>query len=237
MSRRTLSNIGAIRARAHRAGGGIITDADFASVVLLLDMDGADDATELSDLSDSAHAITFENGARLDTEVAGPFAASSLRLQGLVNHRLSIPFSTDWDFGTGDYTVEAHVRMDDGRTQVAIGTWDGAGIWWLGLNSGTGLVLTPGGASAWSRSVDTWYHIAACRSGTNLRLFVDGVQLGSTITDSTDLAGVDQLLYVGTLNASGAQDWDGYIGPIRVTKGVARYTANFTAPTQMYPTS
>jgi hypothetical protein len=85
---------------------------------------------------------------------------------------------------------------------------------------------------------NTWYHFAACRSGSTLKLFVDGVEeySGTDTTDYTSSA---------SFNAGDRQDLDpfgqypldGYIDDLRITKGVARYTANFTPPTAAFPDS
>jgi hypothetical protein len=91
-------------------------------------------------------------------------------------------------------------------------------------------------SEVWNPTESTMYHIAACRSGTDLRLFVDGVQLGSTVTDSTDFTGSTQGCIVGGLTTT-VQTVNANIGAVRITKGVARYTENFTPPTEFYPTS
>jgi hypothetical protein len=76
-----------------------------------------------------------------------------------------------------------------------------------------------------------WYHVALTRSGTTVTLYVDGVSQG-TYTYSASIT--QQALYVGT--GSGLGSFNGYIDDLRITKGFARYTANFTAPTAPFPT-
>jgi hypothetical protein len=69
-------------------------------------------------------------------------------------------------------------------------------------------------------------------------MFWDGDQQGATVTDSTDFSGSSKKLFLGALRDDPlAQVWDGFIGAVRITKGVARYTANFTELTEFYPTS
>jgi hypothetical protein len=70
-----------------------------------------------------------------------------------------------------------------------------------------------------------WYHVALTRSGTTVTLYVDGVSQG-TYTYSASIT--QQALYVGT--GSGLNSFNGYIDDLRITKGFARYTANFTPP-------
>jgi len=84
-----------------------------------------------------------------------------------------------------------------------------------------------------SVTTNTWYHIAACRDGANLRLFVDGTQVGTTYNMATDIIhGGTYPVQVGRV--AGTHDLNGFIDDLRITKGYARYTANFTAPTQAF---
>ena len=83
-----------------------------------------------------------------------------------------------------------------------------------------------------STDLNTWRHVAVTRSGTSLRLFINGVQRGSTLTSSANLS--DNQLKIGYYYS----ETFGFVGKVdefRVTKGVARYTANFTPPTVPFP--
>jgi len=84
--------------------------------------------------------------------------------------------------------------------------------------------------------ISTWYHIAVCRSSGSTRLFINGTQSGSTYTDATTYLASNALIgasYGG--GASIVNFLNGNIDDLRITKGVARYTANFTAPQQAFP--
>lgn len=88
-----------------------------------------------------------------------------------------------------------------------------------------------------SLSTSTWYHIAVCRSGTSTKMFLDGTQIGSTYTDSADyLTANVPLLGASGFHRDGTGAINGYIDDFRVTKGVARYTANFTPTTSTFQT-
>jgi hypothetical protein len=63
-------------------------------------------------------------------------------------------------------------------------------------------------------------------------MFLNGVQAGSTYSDSNNYA---QTALVFGCRTDGSFDFGGYIDEIRVTKGVARYTADFTAPSSPFP--
>ena len=88
---------------------------------------------------------------------------------------------------------------------------------------------------AWTPVINTWYHIAVSRSGTDLKAFINGTQIGSTITDSTNFSGAagTRPLRLGRWQYGGGTNGylNGYAQDVRITKGLARYTANFTPPT------
>ena len=79
---------------------------------------------------------------------------------------------------------------------------------------------------------NTWYHVAVVRSGTTIYFFVNGRQQttvgsgGGSYSFATPTSGY----YVGCNNAT-TEPFAGYIDDVRITRGVARYTANFTPPT------
>ena len=81
-------------------------------------------------------------------------------------------------------------------------------------------------------STDTWYHIALVRYGTSIKLYVNGV---SNISTSSSLGLVDNSvsLSIGSM-LTGEYSMNGYIDELRISKGVARWTSNFTPPTQPY---
>jgi hypothetical protein len=88
--------------------------------------------------------------------------------------------------------------------------------------------------SASSVTDGNWHHIACCRSGTDHRIFFDGTQQGATATDSTNYDKSDVGMVIGSAGGVGG-GYSGHLDDIRITKGVARYTSNFTAPTAAFP--
>ena len=78
-------------------------------------------------------------------------------------------------------------------------------------------------------SQNTWHHVAVTRQGTTWRIFKDGTQ-ENTWTSSSDLGSTRQM-FIGRLVNGTDYNFIGYISDARVTKGLARYTANFTPPT------
>ena len=97
------------------------------------------------------------------------------------------------------------------------------------------LVTSLGGnnyGTTWLPVVDTWYHVAITRASGTLRHFIDGTQVGSNIT-ATDNVSTSDTLYVGS-NQSPGDYWDGYLDELRISKGIARWTSNFTPPSTQY---
>ena len=78
-----------------------------------------------------------------------------------------------------------------------------------------------------------WHHIAVTRSGNVFRTFTDGT-LNNSSTAAVTLYDGTLPVYVGAQN-TGSNPFTGYIDDLRITKGYARYTASFTAPTAAFP--
>ena len=159
------------------------------------------------------------------------FGGSSIFFDG-TGDSLTARNNSLYGFGTGDFTVEAWVYIVS-ATQYAcvVGGPSGGQTWYLEYSSTRGFYFYDNGASALNgnSSVVTgaWKHLAVSRSGTTLRMFVDGV-LTATHTSSTNIPSV--VLAVGAYNDN-TYNVNGYIDDLRITRGYARYTANFTPPT------
>ena len=228
-------------------GGYVVTcvvsesDPHWSNVVLLAHCNGTDGSTTIVD-STGRHSLTAQGNAQLDT-AQSKYGTASLLLDGTGDY-VSTGDSADWDFGTGDFTIELWVRFNSiGSAQTFFSNYTGTsqGMGFQYRTDGTSRLnfFTSGDSPTFafntSLSTGQWYHIALSRNGTNLRAFVDGTQVGSTLTCSeniTDAASV--LFFIGSLNGS-VQFVNGWLDDLRITKGVGRYTANFTAPTAQFP--
>jgi len=149
---------------------------------------------------------------------------------------VSAASNTSLIFGTGDFTVECWINSGSqpGSYNTFIGG-DTTGSFLFSLSgsgTSTALYINPyGSAGIYNQSITfaqgTWFHIAATRSGTSLRVFVNGNQLGSTVTDSTNFSAATRIVGgAGTAN----QNFNGYISNVRIVKGTAVYTSNFIPP-------
>lgn len=231
-------------------------DPDFASVSLLLDFAGVDEATTAADASNNVHAITFNDNAQIDT-FRWKFGGSSVLLDGSGDFLSALDDAT-FELGAGEWTIELHVRFngDPGTADMAFVTkWEGVGgnSWFFGLRNnaivgfhtinGTSAVANL--SEAWNPVGDTWYHIAITRDNSatdTLRVFVDGIQLGSgntTVNGATFFNGTSDV-QIGAFHVVSGPPFDyfnGWIDNVRVTNGVARYTNNFAPPLAPYPIS
>jgi len=187
----------------------------------------------------SAKAITFNDNAQLSTTVK-KFGTASLALDG-TNDSISVPSSGDLGFGTNtDFTVEFFVNSyqsglssatlidfrDNGTDAEGISlAFRAAGE--VDMRVGTTTAIEGSGAGI---ATGTWYHVALARQGTNTRLFVDGTQIGTKASDTTDY-GASKGLVIGADFDGTSNSLVGYIDEVRVEYGVAKYTAGFTAPT------
>jgi len=204
------------------------TDPHFADVMLLMHMEGTNGSTVFTDVK--SHTVTPATGTTIST-THSQFGNSS----ALLNHAdAKLTVSSDaWGF-TGDFTAEAWIYpvvMDYYATifNSAGGTYPYfftitpyGGIRLYQSSSASDLVIqTASGEIA----TGSWHHFAVTRSGTTVRVFVNGVQVGINTNYIRTWGGT------GALNIGNDQYgsvFKGYIDEVRITKGVARYTSNFT---------
>ena len=213
-----------------QAGGA--GDSDFSDVSVLLHFDGSNNSTTFTDSSSNAFTVTGYGDAKLTT-TDPKFGSACLTLDGTGDY-LTTPSNSKFQLGTGDFTVECWAYINSGNTNRGLFTFGtvSTGLA-LSIVSNNWRVTTAGSDGTVMGAVTTgvWQHFAITRNGTNLRMFVDGTQLGSTLTNSTNL-GDNQLkigYYYNTTYTISAK-----IDEFRVTKGKARYTANFAAPTAAF---
>jgi len=219
----------------YTAGPPTSTDPDFASVSLLLHMDGSNGSTTFTDSSSNAFTVTPFGNAQIST-TDPKFGTGALTLDGSGDY-LTLAVNSAFQFGTGDFTVECWVFPNNASANAGlfqIGTNNTAGSLSVNTFNGQWRVtdVGTGGADMTSVTAGAWQHLAVTRSGTSVRMFINGVQAGSTLTWSTNFS-QNQLnigFYFSTSFAINAR-----IDEFRVTKGVARYTANFTPPTAPFP--
>ena len=85
-------------------------------------------------------------------------------------------------------------------------------------------------------STGQWYHVAYVRESGTLKIYFNGT-VDSTTQSYSSQFGKTGTLYFGDQHAGGGGAPQYYIDDLRITKGLARYTSNFTAPTTAHLTS
>jgi hypothetical protein len=235
------------------------SDPDFDSVSLLLHGDGNNGSTTFIDSSNNSHTVTANGDAEIST-TQSKFGGASMYFDGSGDY-LSIPDSDQFEIGSGDFTFEAWIYLtgysaayqgqyyvaeiickDSGSTGRGFTFYVlGTSTSWTNLrvglfSSNTNLLVT---SATTSFNLNTWYHVAGVRNGTSLRLYKNGVDVGGG-TNATTVQNTTTAVTVGSENpyfiATGnAYYFPGYIDDLRITKGVARYTSNFTPPTAPLP--
>jgi hypothetical protein len=219
------------------------SDADWASVVALLNFQGAHGSTTFIDAT--GKTWTAESAAKIENgggESYGVFDG--------IDDRISTPDSADFNFGAGDFCIEAIITPSADSDQVRhIGGQHGSApgmcchLYTYGTATGmaAGTAATGGYDAGFDLSggtgatAGTRVHVALTRSGNVFRAFLDGVQV-ATKTDSRTLFNSTKNFFVGGNDHASKQEFTGKIHALRVTKGVARYTGTFTPPTWPLPT-
>lgn len=217
-------------------------DASFASVSLLLHCDGSNGSTTFTDSSSSPKTPTVNGNAKIST-TQSKFGGTSMYFDGTGDY-LAYAASADFGFGTGDFTLEGFFRFDSVATDTGLFDFRSSG----GSDVGTFFMETSskklvfyygtmlGGTGATALTTGTWYHIALCRAAGTTRCYLDGVEQWNS--GSSYNFGSSRPLGIGGSVATGlfgTSPMNGYIDELRITKGVARYTSGFSAPTAAFP--
>ena len=183
--------------------------------------------------------------AQISTSVV-KYGTGSIALDGTGDY-LSTRGTPNLAFGSGDFTIECWAYAtslgsynalfaqwpDNGGTAnnsyvlEAVGSPDYMYFYWA---TSAGL---QGPATLGTITTGVWIHWAICRSGNTLYPFKNGV-LGTTTSITQTLNSPTSAVTVGGAVAGGGE-WNGYIDDLRITKGYARYTSNFTPPTEAFP--
>lgn len=216
-------------------------DPYYGYTSLLLHMDGSNASTDFVDSGPNALTVTRTGTPAISTSQS-KYGGSSVAFSGTTD-RLDVASNALFAFGAGDFTVEFWLYFNSVSTAqtsfVNVNVTGGFSCYWTAsayysvpVNNFVVSNRSVGQfQSTWIPSANTWYHVAISRSGTNLKVFINGAQLGSTVTSSTS--------YIqGPLQIGGSTDgvgWtvNGNIDDLRITK-YARYTSAFTPPTQAH---
>jgi hypothetical protein len=204
--------------------------------VLMLHMDGTDEATTFTDSSSSGHTITASGQTNIEKDQA--VFAQSGQFDGTDDY-LSIPDSADWNFGTGDFTIDFWVYAINSTGQVIGQSLDGSTNWYIRFNSGIvefGYILATINKALYKTvdniSTSTWTHLEVSRSGADILIFINGQKQILDITtaiSTTSMPDLSDPLIIGcrVYSTTKDRDYNGYIDELRVSKGICRHTDTF----------
>lgn len=230
------------------------SDPFFANVKSLLHFDGADASTTFTD--EIGNTWAANGNAQIDT-AQSKFGGASGLFDGSGDYLSTSYSTTNFDWWTGDYTLEAWVRAsswsgwsyDSDPAQKpnmianrAVSTDEN--YWSFGplSNGAIAMYYFSGSANTvkttTTMSTGAWHHIAMSTDGTDIKLFIDGTLEQTTAISGTPLSssGVSLLMGRGH-NGSTASHINGWVDDFRLTKGTQRYTGNFSVPTKAFPNS
>ncbi|KKN59226.1 hypothetical protein LCGC14_0544530, partial [marine sediment metagenome] len=215
---------------------------------LMLHGDGSDTSQTITD--EVSHTVTAVNQAQIDTEFK-KFGTGSILFDGTGDY-LTVPDSGEWDFGTAKFTIDFWIRLNTTDYMYIIGQYeDGTKYWFLSkddngklnfvaLDNGSAISFNLQSTNALLTSTGTWYHVAVVRYGTgqnNMYMFVDGDLKSNnwqvTMEADESMPEVSSLLYIGQ-RGDNTSYMNGWLEEFRLSKGIARWTANFTSPTSAY---
>ena len=224
-------------------------DAQWSSVVLLCPFEGADGSTTITDVKE--HFIAVAGNAQISTAQYPAGCSSSAKFDGN-NDYLTISHA-DFAPGTGDFDIDFPLykagetttgagnagTLIDFRTaepSVAIALFvdggsgsTGANKVYLYVNGSVRITGTTSIGAAFKR-------VNLSRVSGVTRLFIDGVQEGSSYTDTNNYT--KTVANIGGRFAATSGDYrslNGYIGPIRITKHGRGHSTTFTPDSLPFP--
>lgn len=216
-------------------------DPFFNNVSLLLLGNGTNGSTTILDSSPSPKSVSAVGSAQIST-AQSKRGGASIAFDG--NGYLSIPLNSAFQFGLEDFTIEAWVYIAslgiyhailEGRSIASFanflfGVSNISGTLRLDhVNSVPSMRLT---GSSTSIPLNSWTHAAWVRNSGTISCYVNGVKDFATQTFASAMNPSSSTLRIGAVIDPA---WfNGYIDNLRITKGIARYTDNFTPPTDFF---
>lgn len=223
-------------------GSNLVPDSQTKALLHFNNVDGS------IDIFDEVGNVWYPSGnAQIDT-AQKKFGTASLLLDGTGDYITSAADNDNWQLDGGSnsnaWTIDFWVRFNGdpgtGTQGFITQSVDNNNNWRFVLASNTvyfqiysASVNTVSVSFAWDPAGNTWYHVALVKNGTSgYMMFVDGVQVGTTQTDTDVMPNFAAPISVGTV--AGGNYLNGWIDELRISKGIARWTANFTPPSAEY---
>lgn len=206
-----------------------------SNTLLLLHFNGSNNSTIfLDDTGDgrTQNGVVAIGNAQIST-TQRKFGGTSAYFDGTGDY-LNVTSST-LAFGTGDFTFECWFYSSIiSNTQTILSFRDpntadlGLGITLYASKVNIDTYAYNYITGTTTLSSNTWYHVAVSRSGNSMKLFINGVQEGSTATVNFNLTN-----YKWNIGYGPNGYFTGYIDELRVSNN-ARYTSNFTPASEQF---
>lgn len=172
------------------------------------------------------------------------YGNASINFDGVSGTWMVVPGSSNVWMGTGDFTIETWIypTLITGVNRGIFGINSLANIsngFIMAINATNNKLGIRIAGSSWgalestsSISLNTWTHVAMVRTGGNVKVYINGVQEITTTTGgSTNFTAGD--FAIGRSHSNVDEPFKGNMDDFRVTKGLARYTGNFTPPSAL----
>ena len=187
-------------------------------------------ATGLTDVSSRNRNPAAYGNVAISTAQSKYYGSSAI-FDGSGDY-LTVGTSNDYVFGTGDYTLECWAYFSTLNSENSLASTHNADANWTWKVVSNKLRIYTGTTDVDGTSTITtgsWFHFAVSRQSSTLRLFVNGIN--ETTTTSSNNYTINNILHIGAQQNNLAGTYiNGYIQDLRIYKGLAKYTANFTPP-------
>ncbi len=223
-------------------------DIYYPSCSLLLHFSGSNDSTTFIDSSTNNFTVTPTSGAKITSSISK--FGSSLFLNGSTDY-LSVADNERFNFSSGNFTIEfwAYVQNTSSYSWI-ISQWENS----AGSDTNSAFLIFQGPyigfGSAYNNSIsqinvtgttplisNNWYNVALVRSGSLMSLYLNGNLESTSSGVGLNVINNSNLPIMIGARYGGTQYFNGYIDELRITKGVARYTASFVTQSVQFPDS
>lgn len=226
------------RINQYRLNGSGIGGVD-SYTKLRLPMDGNNGSAIFTDCSLSPKTVTAYGNAQIST-TRSKFGGSSAYFDGDGDY-IDCSTSTDLVLGTNDFTVDLWINpsaVDSTyrRIVTSIQAAFTAGSFCIRLSNTNKITFVTFGFTLTSTTTPvtgTWYHVAVVKNSGTVKLYINGTEEASSADTNNYTEGVR---YVGGNYNGTSEHYYGYVDELRISKGISRWTSNFTPPLSEYTT-
>ena len=224
-------------------------DVYYPQTSLLMHFNGTNGSTTMTDNSKNNVTVTATNGAAIST-AQSKFGGSSVLFDG-TNDYLSIANTESLRLGSVAYTIEAWIYLNSlpssgipwsifqqnqhigGGNFLEFIVYNSSGTYYIEGNLYNSSVYKYSVSRTVTNLLNVWHHVALIWTGTTAYVSFDGV-LSAGVSYSGNDAPSTPTTYIGIYYAATSYYFNGYIDELRITKGIARYTRNFTPSTTQF---